>query len=124
ANDLRLGVIAALDREHYILVGTAGDERPASAVVLRDVAVITERGAVKKPQGAAAHPGAAAINPALRGGDPVLEGGVEIIIEQVDRLHDVHVAIDKPMTLFHDVLLPAFCGRKNTIGPRSASLLR
>jgi hypothetical protein len=112
ADDLRLGVVAALDREHYVLVGAARDQGPAGPVVLRDVAVVAERGAVEEPQGAAAHAGAAAVDPALRGGHPVLEGGVQIIIEQVDRFHDVHVAIDKPMTLFHDVLLSDICERK------------
>ena len=123
AQDLRLGVVAALDREHHVLVGATRDQRPAGPVVLRDVAVVAERGAVEEPQGAAAHAGAAAVDAALRGGHPVLKGGVEIIIEQVDRFHDVHVAIDKPMTLFHDVLLSDICERTNTIGPRSAPLL-
>jgi hypothetical protein len=35
----------------------------------------------------------------------VLEGRIEVFVEQVRRLHDVHVAIDKPVTLFHPTLL-------------------
>jgi len=105
AHDLRLGVIAALDREHHVLVGPAGNQRSAGAVVLRDVAVVAERGPVEQPQGSPAHAGAAAIHSALRGGHPILERRVEIFIEQVDRFHDVHVAVDKPMTLFHGMLL-------------------
>jgi hypothetical protein len=112
ADDLRLGVVAALDREHHVLVGATRNKRAAGAVVLRDVAVVAERGAVEEPQRPAAHAGAAAVDAALRGGHPLLEGGVEIVIEQVDRLHDVHVAIDKPMTLFHGMLLSGLYDRK------------
>ena len=42
--------------------------------------------------------------PPHRGGDAVLEGRVEIFVEQVHRLHDVHVAIDKPVAFFHAFL--------------------
>jgi len=35
----------------------------------------------------------------------VLEGRIEVFVEQVRRLHDVHVAIDKPVSLFHPTLL-------------------
>ena len=34
----------------------------------------------------------------------MLELGVEIFVEQIGRLHDVHVAIDKPIALFHHSL--------------------
>jgi hypothetical protein len=30
---------------------------------------------------------------------------VEIPLEQIGRLHDVHVGIDEPETILHDVLL-------------------
>ena len=34
------------------------------------------------------------------------EGGVEILLEEINRLHDVHIAIDEPISLFHIALLP------------------
>ena len=57
----------------------------------------------------------------------MLELGVEIFVEEIGRLHDVHVAIDKPIALFHRSLratglvaspdrasvLPAGRGRKS-----------
>ena len=64
AHDLRLGVVAALDREHHVRVGALRDERAADAVVLRDVAVIAGRGAVEIPQRPAAHAGGAAVHAA------------------------------------------------------------
>src|SRR4030095_16710739 len=36
--------------------------------------------------------------------DAVLEPRIEIAIEQVDRLHDVHVAVNEAKPVFHDVL--------------------
>ena len=100
-HDLRLGVIAALDRKHHVRVGALRDERAADAVVLRSVAVVAGRGAVEEPQRAPAHAGRAAVDPAQRRGDARFELGVEVFLEQIGRLHDVHVAIDKPMALFH-----------------------
>jgi hypothetical protein len=35
----------------------------------------------------------------------LLESRVEILIEEIDRLHDVHVAIDEPIAFFHIFLL-------------------
>ena len=34
------------------------------------------------------------------------EGGVEIFLKEINRLHDVHIAIDEPIYLFHSALLP------------------
>ena len=34
------------------------------------------------------------------------EGGVEILLKEINRLHDVHIAIDEPICLFHIALLP------------------
>jgi hypothetical protein len=39
-----------------------------------------------------------------RRGHAVLELGVEVFVEQVRRFHDVHVAIDKPVAIFHAFL--------------------
>src|ERR1700730_13856155 len=105
AHDLGFGVVAALDREHHIGVGAARHERAARTVVLRDVAVIAGRRAVEEPQRPPAHPGWAAVAAPHRGGDAVLEGRIEVFVAQVRRLHDVHVAIDKPVSLFHPTLL-------------------
>jgi hypothetical protein len=30
-----------------------------------------------------------------------LKGGVEILRKEINRLHDVHIAIDEPISLFH-----------------------
>ena len=106
AHDLRHGVVAALDREHHIGVGALRDEAAAHPVVLRDVAVIAQRLAVEEPSRPAAHAGGAAIRPPQRGGDARLEFRVEIFVEQIRRLHDVHVAIDKPVALFHPTSPP------------------
>src|SRR5207248_8728816 len=38
-----------------------------------------------------------------------LEFGVEIFVEQIRRLHDVHVAIDKAVALFHPTSPSSFC---------------
>ena len=109
AHDLRLGVIAALDREHHVGVGAARHERAARTVVLRDVAVIAGRCAVEEPERPAAHARRAAVAAPHRGGDAVLEGRIEIFVEQVRRLHDMHVAIDKPVSLLHPTLLQRNC---------------
>jgi hypothetical protein len=101
ANYLCLGVVAALDREHDLGVGALRDERAADAVVLRDIAVVAQGLAVKEPQRPAAHAGRAAVLPAHRRGDARLEFRVEIFVEQVHRLHDVHVAIDEPIAFLH-----------------------
>jgi hypothetical protein len=34
------------------------------------------------------------------------QGGVEILLKEINRLHDVHIAIDEPISLFHIALLP------------------
>ena len=34
------------------------------------------------------------------------EGGVEIFLKEINRLHDVHIAIDEPISLFHIAFLP------------------
>lgn len=34
------------------------------------------------------------------------EGGVEILLEEINRLHDVHIAIGEPISLFRIALLP------------------
>ena len=103
AHDLRLGVVAALDGEHHVRVGAFRDKGPTDAVVLRNVAVIAGRGAVEIPQRTAAHPGRTAIHSPYRRGHAMLEFGVEVFIEQIGRLHDVHIAIDKAITVFHSV---------------------
>src|SRR4029077_6383078 len=72
---------------------------------LRDVAVVAGRRPVEEPQWPPPDPGAAAIDwPPCRG-DAGFESRVEIFVEEVGRLHDVHVAIDKPISLFHPTLL-------------------
>jgi hypothetical protein len=76
----------------------------AYPVVLRNVAVVADRCAVEKPQGPAAHSGTSGICRAGRRSDTLPESGVEILIEEIDRLHDVHVAINKPVAVFHIVL--------------------
>jgi hypothetical protein len=106
ADDLRFGVVAALDREHDVLVAAGADQRPANAIVLRDVAVVAGRRAVEKPQGPPAHAGAAAVDRLHRRGDPRFERRVEVFVEQVGRLHDVHVAIDEAVAFFHCPFLP------------------
>ena len=111
AHDLRLGVVAALGREHHALVGTLGDERTTDAVVLRNIAVIAGRQPVEVPDRAPAHAGRAAGAAPNRGGDARLEGRVEVFVEQVRRLHDVHVAIDEPVSFFHGLPPAAATGR-------------
>jgi hypothetical protein len=103
---LGLGVVPALGSEHDVRVGAGGDEGSAYPVVLRDVAVVADRRAVEKPQRPAAHSGASGIGRAGRRSDPLLERSrVEILIEEIYRLHDVHVAIHEPVAVFHLVLL-------------------
>src|SRR5262249_19525332 len=89
-------------------------------VVLRDVAVVANRRAVEKPQGSAAHSGAAGIGRAHRRCDTLFECWIEIFIEEIDRLHDVHVAIDEPIAVFHIVLL----FMPSTSAPGGASIRR
>jgi hypothetical protein len=36
--------------------------------------------------------------------DAILEARVQIALEEVHRLHDVHVAVDKPQAILHRVL--------------------
>ena len=110
AHDLSLGIIATLDREHDILVAARADQRAADAVVLRDDPVIAQGLAVEIPGRAAAHAGGAALHPPQGRGDARLEFGVEIFLEQLRRLHDVHVAIDKAVALFHPAP-PSSCWR-------------
>jgi hypothetical protein len=112
AHDLRPGVVAALDREHHGRVGALRHKRAADAVVLRDVAVIAEGLTVEIPGRPAAHAGGAAPHPPQRRGDARLEFRVEIFVEQIRRLHDVHVAIDKPVALFHPTPYPPLGSRR------------
>ena len=72
---------------------------------------VAERGAVEKPQRPAAHSGASGIGRTGRRSDTLLESRVEILIEEIDRLHNVHVAIDEPVAVFHLVLLFALVSR-------------
>jgi hypothetical protein len=58
AHDLGLGIVAALDGEHYVGVDAGGHEGTADAVVLLDVAVVTEGGrSVEEPKRPPPHPG-------------------------------------------------------------------
>src|SRR5437879_5921409 len=40
-----------------------------------------------------------------RDADPVLELWIEIALEEIGRLHDVHIGIDEPKAVFHQILL-------------------
>src|SRR5207237_1909374 len=97
-------------RENVVLVAAGADERAADAVVLLDDAVIAQGLAVEIPGRAAAHAGGATLHPPQGRGDARLEFGVEIFLEQLRRLHDVHVAIDKAVALFHPAP-PSSCWR-------------
>src|SRR5205823_5886687 len=69
-------------------------------------AVVAQGLAVEIPGRPAAHAGGAALHALQRRGDARLELGVEVFVEEVRRLHDVHVAIDEPVAVLHRTLLP------------------
>ena len=51
------------------------------------------------------------------------EGWIEILLKEINRLHDVHIAIDEPISLFHLALLPPLIFAlppTTSLGPRSA----
>src|SRR5262249_3778406 len=56
-----------------------------------------------------------------RGGDAVPECGVEVFVEQVRRLHYVHIAIDEPVSLFHPTLPRNLTRRSHRIGGATRS---
>ena len=72
----------------------------ADPVVLRSVAVVAGRGAVEEPQRAPAH---AVEPPSTRRSDEVTRGlnSGSRYFSNRSAVHDVRVAIDKPMAMFH-----------------------
>ncbi len=110
ARQLRLRVIVALDREiETPRVGQARARERLGAVRaagLVPLAVLLQLGVHGRRQ-AVDHDGAplGATVGAERQADAAPEGRIEIRREEVRRLHDVHVAIDEPEPVLHDVLL-------------------
>jgi hypothetical protein len=50
-------------------------------------------------------------------GDPTLEGGVQVPLEQVVRLHDMHVTINESQSILHGVLFSLQLGLKRSWRP-------
>src|SRR5207245_1712593 len=57
-----------------------------------------------------------------RDADPVLELRIQIAVEEIRRLHDVHVAVHEPEPVLHGTLL--FISSPRTAGPQPRDVLR
>jgi hypothetical protein len=112
AHDLRLGVVIALDGEVQPAcvgqprpgegLGALGRSAPDALPVLLQVGV---RGGQPVDEGEA---GGAPKRAAVRAhghADAMLELRVQIPIEEIGRLHDVHVGVDEAQSVFHLTLL-------------------
>ena len=109
SDHLSLGVVLALDRE----VEPAGVGEPRAGERLRAVGaagaapfpVLLQLGVLRRRE-AVDHDRAAprlAVGPDRRR-HAVLEPWIQIPLEQIHRLHDVHVAIHKPQSILHATL--------------------
>src|SRR5262249_39114642 len=110
AHDLRHGIVLALDREiEASRVGQARARERLGAVRgarLAALAVLLQLGIHRGGQ--AVDDDGAALGPPI-GADGQLhstpEPRIEVLLEQIRWLHDVHVAVDEPEPIFHDPLL-------------------
>ena len=101
AHHLGDGVVVALDGEAQVRRGARARERLtliggdglAAFPVLLQVVVAGPGQAVDRHLCAARPSGGA--------DDPVTELGVEVAVEQIGRLHHMHIAINEPQTVFH-----------------------
>src|SRR5215470_11328546 len=110
AHDLRHGIVLALDREiEAPRVGQARARERLGAVRgarLAALAVLLQLGI--HCCGQAVDDDGAALGPAVAGDGqehPAPEPWIEVLLEKIRRLHDVHVAVDEPEPIFHDALL-------------------
>jgi hypothetical protein len=94
---------------------------------IRIITVVADRCPVEKPQRSAMHAGACGIGRARRRFQALLECRVEILIEEISRLHDAHLAIDQSVAVFPVLLLGLACTSRAMwhrssalIGPRSS----
>src|SRR5262249_4066954 len=109
AAHLGLGVVRALDREVEAAgigqtragqgLGAVRAARTAALPVLLHLGV--HRGGQTVDDDRA--PPGLAVGPD-HGGDAVFEPLVQVAVEQIDQLHDVHVAVNEAKPVFHDVL--------------------
>jgi hypothetical protein len=84
----------------------------ASAILLE---VTVAGGLPIDDDGAARAPARTAVG-AHQGADAVLELRIEVPVEEVGRLHDVHVTVDEAQSVFHGVLLGMMtCGHRDAI---------
>ena len=117
-DDLGLGIEATLAGEVDSGVRAGEAQRVADPVVLHRLLLLARRLGIDEEVGEAA-------KAAFReGGDPVLEGRVQVPLEQVRRLHDVHVAVNESEPLFHWRLLSAARGVPPHPGCRAPSYPR
>ena len=111
-HDLRLGVVVALDGE--VQPAGVGDPRSreglsalrrARAAPLPVLLQVGVRGGQPVDEDQAGRAATRAAVDSHRHADAVLERRVQIALEEVRRFHDVHVGVDEPEAIFHDILL-------------------
>jgi hypothetical protein len=120
---LRLGVVVALDREVRCPVSASRDPTAAgcsASVPSRALAILLEVAVTggARPSMTMAPLGPRRGRPSAphQGADAMPELRIEVPVEEVGWLHDVHIAVDEAQSVFHGVLLGMMtCGHRDAI---------